>query len=66
MEEEEKLRKKLEELRSEHRDLDSVIERLHEAQPVDFLQVQRMKKRKLLVKDMITKIEGMLVPDIIA
>lgn len=66
MEEEEKLRKKLEALRSEHRDLDSIIDRLHEAQPVDFLQLQRMKKRKLQVKDTITKIEAMLVPDIIA
>lgn len=66
MEDEEELRQKLAELKSEHKDLDDIIERLMAHQPVDFLQLQRLKKRKLLLKDMIQKIESDLVPDIIA
>ncbi len=57
---------KLESLRSEHRDLDEVIERLSEASPFNQLQLQRLKKRKLLLKDQITKLESQLLPDIIA
>jgi len=60
------LREKLEELRTEHRDLDVVIEQLTRAQPVDLFQLQRLKKRKLVLKDMISKLESDLVPDIIA
>lgn len=66
MEDEESLREKLIELKHEHRDLDDVIERLLERQPVDFLQLQRLKKRKLTLKDTIQKIESQLLPDIIA
>lgn len=66
MEEQEQLRKALEELKSEHRDLDIVIAQLSEATPVDFLRLQRFKKRKLALKDAIAKIEGLLLPDIIA
>ncbi|AEP09299.1 YdcH family protein [Micavibrio aeruginosavorus] len=66
MEDEETLREKLIELKHEHRDLDQVIERLMERQPVDFLQLQRLKKRKLTLKDTIQKIESQLLPDIIA
>ena len=66
MEDEEELREKLVELKSEHQDLDDVIDRLTERQPVDFLQIQRLKKRKLAIKDMIQKIESGLLPDIIA
>lgn len=62
----EELRRKLAELRSEHRDLDDVIERLIDGGPFDQLQVQRLKKRKLILKDQITKIESELLPDIIA
>ena len=47
-------------------DLDEIIDRLMTAQPVDFLQLQRLKKRKLLLKDAIQKIESGLLPDIIA
>jgi hypothetical protein len=65
-EEEDDLRRKLEELRSEHRDLDIVIQQMLEAVPVDFLRLQRLKKRKLLLKDSILKLESMLLPDIIA
>jgi hypothetical protein len=57
---------KLEELRIEHRDLDVVIEQISKAQPVDLFQLQRLKKRKLALKDMIIKLESDLLPDIIA
>lgn len=66
MDDEEELREKLVELKREHRDLDDIIDRLMAHQPVDFLQLQRLKKRKLLLKDMIQKIESNLLPDIIA
>ena len=60
------LRAKLATLKSEHRDLDDVIARLAERAPFDQLQLQRLKKRKLLLKDHISKIESELLPDIIA
>ena len=60
------MRVKLEELRSEHRDLDDVIQRLAETSPFNQLQIQRLKKRKLALKDQITKLESKLLPDIIA
>ncbi len=66
MEDEEDLREKLAELRHEHRDLDEIIDRLLSHQPVDFIQMQRLKKRKLTLKDMIQKIESGLLPDITA
>ena len=66
MEDEEELRERLVELRQEHQDLDDVISRMMSNQPVDFVQLQRLKKRKLSLKDMIQKIESDLLPDIIA
>lgn len=63
---EQQLKDKLEQLRSEHRDLDEIIARLQEAQPVDLIQIQRLKKRKLILKDSIQKIESEMLPDIIA
>jgi hypothetical protein len=60
------MRAKLEELRSEHRDLDDVIQRLSETSPFNQLQIQRLKKRKLALKDQMTKLESKLLPDIIA
>ena len=60
------LLRKLHELRSEHRDLDSVIFRLAEQGTVDQLQVVRLKKRKLLLKDEIAWLESHLIPDSIA
>ena len=60
------MKEKLEELRTEHRDLDAVISQLSNAQPVDLFQLQRLKKRKLALKDMINKLESGLLPDIIA
>ncbi len=62
----EALKAKLEALRSEHRDLDEVIDRLIEKAPFDQLQLQRLKKRKLGLKDQIIKLESRLIPDIIA
>jgi hypothetical protein len=59
-------RRRLEELRQEHRDLDEVIARLHETSPFNQLQMQRLKKRKLGLKDQMAKLESMLLPDIIA
>jgi len=53
-------------LKSEHRDLDDVIARLSEHAPFNQLQLQRLKKRKLLLKDQIAQIESRLLPDIIA
>ncbi len=60
------LRQKLLELKSEHRDLDDVIARLSERAPFDQLQLQRLKKRKLALKDQIIQLESRLLPDIIA
>jgi hypothetical protein len=62
----EAIKAKLEALKSEHRDLDDVIDRLIEKAPFDQLQLQRLKKRKLGLKDQITKLESQLIPDIIA
>ena len=59
------LLRRLHELRSEHRDLDTVIARLV-PQPLDQLQSQRLKKRKLLLKDEIAWLESRLIPDNIA
>ncbi len=67
MDEEDRLRERLAELEREHRDLDEVIQRLVDSnQPVDFLQMQRLKKRKLKLKDTMEKIRSGLLPDIIA
>lgn len=66
MDDQEELKKVLEELRIEHRDLDVAIEQLSRSVPVDFLRLQRLKKRKLALKDQMQKIESMLLPDIIA
>jgi hypothetical protein len=63
---EEQIQHRMEELRLEHRDLDDVIARLLEEVPFDQLQVQRLKKRKLMLKDEMTRLEAMLIPDIIA
>ena len=62
----ESIRRKLAQLVSEHRDLDDVITRITQFGPYDQLQVQRLKKRKLVLKDQISKLENELLPDIIA
>ena len=60
------LTKRLETLRTEHRDLDAAIHALSEAGSTDQLQIARLKKRKLRLKDQIAAIEDVLLPDIIA
>ncbi len=66
MEAHDALRRQLAELETRHRDLDDVIARISEAVPFDQLQVQRLKKRKLMLKDEIAKLRAFLLPDIIA
>ena len=56
----------IERLREEHRDLDAAIEALRSAGEVDQLQLQRLKKRKLLLRDKVARLEDELTPDIIA
>jgi hypothetical protein len=59
------IRIRLETLRIEHRDLDEVLDRLvSQGQMLDELQVRRLKKRKLMLKDQIAQLEQQLVPDI--
>lgn len=65
-EEERELRATLARLLQEHRDLDAAIEALQNTLGSDILQVQRLKKRKLFLRDRITFIEDQLTPDIIA
>ncbi len=60
------VRSELAHLRQEHRDLDSAIEALQSQSSPDYLQIQRLKKRKLLLRDRITALEDKLLPDIIA
>lgn len=60
------IKQKLATLRSEHRDLDQVIGQLSASPATDLLQLQRLKKRKLALKDMMARLESMLLPDIIA
>jgi hypothetical protein len=54
----------LEQLKIEHRDLDEVIHHLIESKHHDLMRVQRLKKRKLKIKDMITRLESELIPDL--
>ena len=63
---EEEMRKRLEVLRIEHRDLDAAIDALMAAGAGDQMQIARLKKRKLKLKDQISLIEDYLIPDIIA
>jgi hypothetical protein len=60
------LRVELAQLRQEHRDLDAAVEALSIAGNADALQLQRLKKKKLLIKDRIANLEDALFPDIIA
>lgn len=63
---EEEMRKRLESLKIEHRDLDAAIDALTDGGGNDQLQIARLKKRKLRLKDQIALIEDYLIPDIIA
>jgi hypothetical protein len=60
------LREELVRLRAEHRALDDEIMRLEDAAGADQLQIKRLKKKKLLLKDQIQSVEDQLFPDIIA
>jgi hypothetical protein len=55
---------RLRELRVSHRDLDYLIDRLQHDPMVDQLRIRRLKKRKLLLKDMIAMLESELIPDL--
>lgn len=66
MEDEEDLKARLTELKNEHRDLDEVIRDLTNTGSYDQIKLQRLKKRKLQLKDQISRIEDGLLPDIIA
>ena len=55
---------KIHQLQLEHRDLDDVIARLQEQGIVDQLQLRRMKRRKLLIKDILQRLESKLIPDL--
>ncbi len=57
---------RLRELRVSHRDLDYLIDRLQDDPMVDQLRIRRLKKRKLLLKDMIASLESELIPDLYA
>jgi hypothetical protein len=56
----------IERLRQEHRDLDAAIDALAGVGAVDQLQIQRLKKRKLILRDRLTFLDDQLTPDIIA
>ena len=66
MNEKNELLNKLHRLKQEHRDLDEVLIQLQEKQTVNFSQIQRLKKRKLILKDRITFLRNKIEPDIIA
>jgi len=63
-EEVEALRRRIEDLKIEHRDLDDVINRLSRDSTADELQLRRLKKRKLHIKDMISRLQNALLPDL--
>ncbi|MXO75826.1 DUF465 domain-containing protein [Altererythrobacter aerius] len=63
---EQELKKRLASLRTEHRDLDAAIDALTATGSPDQLQIARLKKRKLRMKDQIAIVEDQLLPDIIA
>lgn len=65
-EEKAQIRERLQALEIEHHDLDDVIARLARDPSLDRLQLQRLKKRKLILKDQIQRLRGRLIPDIIA
>jgi hypothetical protein len=66
MNEQEKLQEFLNQLKAEHRDLDDAISALSQRAVPDMIQIQRLKKRKLVLRDEITRTESKLLPDIIA
>jgi len=65
-EEEDAIRRDLLQLRQEHRELDAEIEAIVQSGRIDTIRIQRMKKKKLVLKDRIAALEDQLLPDIIA
>ena len=61
-----RLKEKLNELVNQHSELDDAIERINEKIPFDQVKLQRLKKRKLVLKDEIKKLNSQILPDIIA
>ena len=61
-----KIKDKLNDLINQHAELDDAIERINEAIPFDQIKLQRLKKRKLILKDEIKKLKSRILPDIIA
>ena len=66
MEDIEELEEKLVLLEREHKDLDDIIDRLRNTPPIDFFQMKRLQKKKLMLKDQIQRIKSEIIPDIIA
>ncbi|MER2520619.1 MAG: DUF465 domain-containing protein [Bdellovibrionales bacterium] len=66
MSQQDELKERLEGMKAEHRDLDDAILALSQRAVPDMIQIQRLKKRKLSLRDEISKLENNLVPDIIA
>jgi hypothetical protein len=62
----EAIKARIEVLKGEHRDLDEAIARLSDSVPSNNLHLQRLKKRKLALKDLISRLEAKMLPDIIA
>lgn len=62
----ERLRERLNELKQQHRDLDTAIHSLEVSGTADQLQLRRLKKQKLMLKDQIARLEDQMLPDIIA
>ncbi len=66
MDHNEVLRAELVQMQQEHRDLDDAIDALHERVSPDLMRLQRMKRKKLMLKDKIQRLEDEITPDIIA
>ena len=62
----ENIKKEINELLEQHSELDDAIERINEKIPFDQIKLQRLKKRKLILKDEINKLKSKILPDIIA
>ncbi len=62
--EEKSIQRRILELQTEHRDLDKVVKKLSESSDVDQLMLRRLKKRKLQLKDQITRLKSKLIPDL--
>lgn len=62
--EQDEIKRWLEQIKLEHRDLDEVIDHLQATNHLDLMRIQRLKKRKLKLKDMMARLESQLIPDL--